>query len=150
MHWPCQWQPRREARKKASLFWLLTTKKQFGEKKRENIEEHNLKKKKNVQTFWLQCLKYNSKVCFNNSITTNKEDKWGEKYRNYDLLGTAYFMFLLLHSDRKLNTLQGEDPWELMYENASDADISKTTRSFTSLKWILLKCYCSTVLKKHL
>lgn len=81
---------------------------------------------------------------------SNKENKWGEKYRTDDLLGTAYFMFLLLHSDRKLNTLQGEDPWDLMYGNASDVNISKTTRSFTSLKWILLKCYCSNVPQEHL
>jgi len=43
-------------------------------------------------------------------------------------------MFLLLHSDRKLNTLPGGDPRDFMYGNASDVYISKTTRSFTSLK----------------
>lgn len=150
MHWPCQGQPRREAKKKASQLWLSTTKKQFGDKKRKKKHRGAQLKKTNVQTFWLQCLKYSSKVCFNNSATTNKEDKWGGKYRNYDLLGTTYFMFLQWHSDRKLNTLQGEDPWCLVYGNASNVDLSETTHSFTSLQWILLKCYCSSVPKEHL
>jgi len=59
-------------------------------------------------------------------------------------------MFLLLHSDRKLNTLPGGDPRDFMYGNASDIYISKTTRSFTSLKWIWLKCSCPSVPKDYL